>query len=312
MKRKYGKAIAAALILTMLSGCGNGASPNPNEGAAQGEGAFGNGAENGAGGDAEGTENGAGGRAEGAENGAGGAESAVGGAAGQQASGDQGASSPDGGAGDGASQAQASGGKPAPKETGEPEVYNMEELYTQEEHILPLTDSAAAWGISYKIEKVEYTESFGNRNLEHLEDFLGEAEADSQGNLSGDFKYLFLTITFTNTTDEFREINRNDGGISVIGPSLNTLDWSGNVVYYDTYWEGGNPNQYHHWGLEPGESVTSEVGWMIEGAKRMTDLDETLAGRMGSAGPYELYYHVKQYDSDNEGSSFIDLGVKVE
>lgn len=302
MKRKYVKAIAAALILTMLSGCGNGAFPNPDEGAAQGEGAFSNG-----------TENGAGGGAAGAETGAGGAENAEGGAAGQQASGDQedqGAPSPEGGAGDGASQ--ASGGKPAPKETGKPEVYNMEELYTQEEHILPLTDSAAAWGISYKIEKVEYTESFGDRNLEHLEDFLGEAEADSQGNLSGDFKYLFLTITFTNTTDEFREINRNDGGISVIGPSLNTLDWSGNVVYYDTYWEGGNPNQYHHWGLEPGESVTSEVGWMIEGAKRMTDLDETLAGRMGSGGPYELYYHVKQFDGDNEGSSFIDLGVKVE
>ena len=39
MKRKYVKAIAAALILTMLSGCGNGASSNPDGGAAQGEGA---------------------------------------------------------------------------------------------------------------------------------------------------------------------------------------------------------------------------------------------------------------------------------
>ena len=26
---------------------------------------------------------------------------------------------------------------------------------------------------------------------------------------------------------------------------------------------------------------------------------------MGTAGSYELYYHVKQFDSDNEGSFFI-------
>ena len=182
----------------------------------------------------------------------------------------------------------------------------------QKENILPIAESAAAWGISYKIEKAEYTESFGDRNLEHLENYLSEARTDSQGNLSGDFKYLFLTITFTNTTDEFREINRNAGGISVIGASLNTLDWSNDVVYYDLYWEEGGPQDFHHWGLEPGESVTSEVGWVIEGCGRMTGADDTLAERMGAVGSYELYYHVKQFDSDNEGSFFIDLGVKVE
>ncbi len=279
MKRKWVKTMAAALIMTMLSGCADKASPEPGGTAAA---AWGDSA------------SGAGTGGTGAQNpGTGGGTDEAG-----------------GNTGDG--QTPAEGGKPASIDTGEPEAYETETLYTQQENILPLSDSAAAWGISYKIEKVDYTESFGDRNLEHLENYLPNVETDSQGNLSGDFKYLFLTITFTNTTDEFQEINRNAGGISLIGASLNTLDWSNDVVYFDLYWEEGGPQQFHHWGLEPGESVTSEVGWVIEGCGRRTEADDTLAERMGSAGPYELYYHVKQFDSDNEGSYFIDLGVKVE
>lgn len=265
--------------MTMLSGCADTASPEPGGTAAA---AWGDGA------------SGAGTGGTGAQNpGTGGGTDEAG-----------------GNTGDG--PARAEGGKPASIDTGAPEAYETETLYTQQENILPLSDSAAAWGISYKIEKVDYTENFGDRNLEHLENYLPNVETDSQGNLSGDFKYLFLTITFTNTTDEFQEINRNAGGISLIGASLNTLDWSNDVVYFDLYWEEGGPQQFHHWGLEPGESVTSEVGWVIEGCGRRTEADDTLAERMGSAGPYELYYHVKQFDSDNEGSFFIDLGVKVE
>lgn len=279
MKRKWIKTMAAALVMTMLSGCADTASPEPGGTAAA---AWGDGA------------SGAGTGGTGAQNpGTGGGTDEAG-----------------GNTGDG--QTPAEGGKPASIDTGEPEAYETETLYTQQENILPLSDSAAAWGISYKIEKVDYTESFGDRNLEHLENYLPNVETDSQGNLSGDFKYLFLTITFTNTTEEFQEINRNAGGISLIGASLNTLDWSNDVVYFDLYWEEGGPQQFHHWGLEPGESVTSEVGWVIEGCGRRTGADDTLAERMGSAGPYELYYHVKQFDSDNEGSYFIDLGVKVE
>nr|WP_289768872.1 hypothetical protein [uncultured Acetatifactor sp.] len=285
MRRKYAKAIAAALIMTMVSGCGNAASPRQDPGDAQGQDVSGMGV-----GDV-----------------AAGADGTGGAAVGSQASGglDGEGQTGDGQTGD--------GGKPAPLENDEPEVYEEETLYTQKENILPIAESAAAWGISYKIEKAEYTESFGDRNLEHLENYLSEARTDSQGNLSGDYKYLFLTITFTNTTDEFQDINRNAGGIIVIGDSLNTLLWSNDVVYYDTYWEEGGAYQFHHWGLEPGESVTSEVGWVIEGCDSMTKGEgNTLAERIGSAGPYELYYQVKKYDGDNEGSFFIDLGVKVE
>lgn len=284
MKRRWIKTMAAALVMTLLSGCADTASSKSGgtAAAAWGDGVSGAGTGETGGGSGDGTAD----------------------------SGAPGARGPEGGEGGG--QARTEAGKPAATDTDAPEVYEAEELFTRQENILSLSDSAAAWGISYKIEKVEYTESFGDRNLEHLQNYMPDAETDSQGNLSGDFKYLFLTITFTNTTDEFREINRNAGGISVIGASLNTLDWSNDVVYYDLYWEEGGPQDFHHWGLEPGESVTSEVGWVIEGCGRMTGADDTLAERMGTAGSYELYYHVKQFDSDNEGSFFIDLGVKVE
>lgn len=284
MKRRWIKTMAAALVMTLLSGCADTASSKSGgtAAAAWGDGVSGAGTGETGGGSGDGTAD----------------------------SGAPGARGPEGGEGGG--QARTEAGKPAATDTDAPEVYEAEELFTRQENILSLSDSAAAWGISYKIEKVEYTESFGDRNLEHLQNYMPDAETDSQGNLSGDFKYLFLTITFTNTTDEFREINRNAGGISVIGASLNTLDWSNDVVYYDLYWEEGGPQDFHHWGLEPGESATSEVGWVIEGCGRMTGADDTLAERMGTAGSYELYYHVKQFDSDNEGSFFIDLGVKVE
>ena len=284
MKRRWIKTMAAALVMTLLSGCADTASSKSGgtAAAAWGDGVSGAGTGETGGGSGDGTAD----------------------------SGAPGARGPEGGEGGG--QARTEAGKPAATDTDAPEVYEAEELFTRQENILSLSDSAAAWGISYKIEKVEYTESFGDRNLEHLQNYMPDAETDSQGNLSGDFKYIFLTITFTNTTDEFREINRNAGGISVIGASLNTLDWSNDVVYYDLYWEEGGPQDFHHWGLEPGESATSEVGWVIEGCGRMTGADDTLAERMGTAGSYELYYHVKQFDSDNEGSFFIDLGVKVE
>lgn len=298
MKRRWIKTMAAALVMTLLSGCADTASSKPGgtAAAAWGDGVSGAGT------------GGAG--AEDAGAGAGTGETGGGSGDGTADSGAPGGRGPEGGEGGG--QARTEAGKPAATDTDAPEVYEAEELFTRQENILSLSDSAAAWGISYKIEKVEYTESFGDRNLEHLQNYMPDVETDSQGNLSGDFKYLFLTITFTNNTDEFREINRNAGGISVIGASLNTLDWSNDVVYYDLYWEEGGPQDFHHWGLEPGESVTSEVGWVIEGCGRMTGADDTLAERMGVAGSYELYYHVKQFDSDNEGSFFIDLGVKVE
>lgn len=206
----------------------------------------------------------------------------------------------------------ANPGKSGMPEGGEPALYHMDEIYTKEENILPVTESAAAEGISYKIQNVEYTDSFGDRDPERLQIFSPEVKTDGQGNLQGDFKYLFLTVTFTNTGEQTQEIYRTSNGISVIGASLNTVAWTSDACYYDKDWEKGTESQKHHWVLEPGESVTSEVGWVIEGCGSVLAADEELETRMGSKGPYTLYYRVGLFDGNNEGCSFIDLGVKVE
>lgn len=221
--------------------------------------------------------------------------------------------------GDGAAEPDTQGeGSAAPSAQtqgtagSEPDVYYMDELYTEEENILALGQSAAVWGVSYQIGKVEYTQSFGDRNRENLKIFTPGVNTDSQGNLSEGFHYLFLTITFTNIMDQTQEIFRTSNSISFIGTSLNTVTVTADACYYDVDWERGTESEKHHWVLEPGESVTSEIGWVIESSDRLLEADDTLEARMGSAGPYELYYHAKNFDGNNEGSYFIDLGVKAE
>ena len=289
MRKKFAKAISAVLLMTMLSGCREDASTQMGGGLVQD---MGEGAEGGAlSGDIS-TE---------------GEDSPVGNETGNGSAGGDDSHAGDIAAEGGGAQAAA---KPDPLPGSAPEVDYIDEIYTEEENILPVTQSAAAWGISYKIENVEYTESIGDRDPERFS--ISGAETGSQGALQGDSKYLFLTITFTNTTDQAQEIYRTSNDISVIGLSLNTVTWSGDACYYDVDWEEGTAGEKHHWMLDPGESVTSEVGWIIEGCGSALAADDTLEMRMGSGGPYALYYHVKQYDGSNEGSYYIDLGVKAE
>lgn len=188
----------------------------------------------------------------------------------------------------------------------------VDDLYTREEDILPITQSASAGGISYEIENVEYTESFGSRNRENLNIFTPGADTDSEGNLSEGFRYLFLTITFTNITDQSREIIRTDNDISVIGDSLVTIPWATEACYYDADWTEGTENERHHWVLEPGATVTSEIGWVVGSSGRLMEADPTLEGSMGSMGPYPLYYHVNEYDGSSANGYFIELDVKAE
>lgn len=289
MRKKFAKAISAVLLMTMMSGCGEDASTQMGGGLVQD---IGDGAEGGAlSGDIS----------------AEGDDSLAGNGAGNASAGGDDSHAGDIEAEGGGAQATA---KPDPLPGSAPEVDYIDEIYTEEENILPVTQSAAAWGISYKIENVEYTESIGDRDPERFS--TSGAETGSQGTLQGDSRYLFLTITFTNTTEQAQEIYRTSNDISVIGLSLNTVTWSGDACYYDVDWEEGTASKKHHWMLEPGESMTSEVGWIIEGCGSVLAADDTLEMRMGSGGPYALYYHVKQYDGSNEGSYYIDLGVKAE
>lgn len=274
--------IPAALLMTMLSGCAGNAPAQGDGGPVQDQ-------VSGEGGLVQGRTPGE----DGAEKGtASGGTSAVSGISGEGGSGASG-------------QSKAGAGSRG-------DVYYIDDLYTKEENILPVTQSVSAEGISYKIENVEYTESFGNRNRQNLNLFIPAADADNQGTLPEGFQYLFLTITFTNTTDQPQEIVRTSNGIWAIGDSLVTVPWTSDACYYDTDWEKGTENEKHHWVLEPGASVTSEIGWVIESSGRLLEADPTLESRMGSTGPYKLYYHVKEYDGINENSYFVELDVKAE
>ena len=134
MKRRWIKTMAAALVMTLLSGCADTASSKSGgtAAAAWGDGVSGAGT-GGAG--AEDAGAGAGTGETGGESGDGTADSGAPGGRG-----------PEGGEGGG--QARTEAGKPAATDADAPEVYEAEELFTRQENILSLSDSAAAWGIS--------------------------------------------------------------------------------------------------------------------------------------------------------------------
>ena len=72
-------------------------------------------------------------------------------------------------------------------------------------------------------------------------------------------------MTYTNNTDEQVEISRNAGTFYIINDDLERLqvgDPGG--IYIDNYWTEGKENERYHYVLGAGESVTSEVGYIIQ------------------------------------------------
>ena len=115
-------------------------------------------------------------------------------------------------------------------------------------------------GISYKIDSYEHTTEFGNRNKDTVAEFLKdsyEGNIDENYNLSNGYSYIFVTMTYTNNTDEQVEILRNAGVFYIINDDLERLqvgDHGG--IYIDNYWTEGKENEKYHYVLGAGESVT--------------------------------------------------------
>ena len=172
------------------------------------------------------------------------------------------------------------------------------------QNLLSLTDTATGNGISYSILDVQRTKEFGDRTLENLMD-LSLDGTDEQGNLLGDEEYLFLTIQFTNTTDQAVEILRNQGGLREIDSEGRVLHCNSEAVYCDQKWEGGTPGEAFHWVLAPNESVTSEMGWLVW--KREEDFRELL----GDSRDRSLYYEVEASEDSSE-NYYIDLNLEAE
>ena len=117
----------------------------------------------------------------------------------------------------------------------------MPAVYAQ--NLLCLADTATGSGISYSILDVQCTKEFGSRTLENLID-LSHGGTDGQGNLLGDEDYLFLTIQFTNITDQTVEIQRNQGGLRGISSEGEVLHYDSEAVYCDKKWEGALQERY--------------------------------------------------------------------
>ena len=171
-------------------------------------------------------------------------------------------------------------------------------------NLLSLTDTATGNGISYSILDIQRTKEFGSRALENLND-LSRGGTDENGNLLGDEDYLFLTIRFTNTTDQTVEILRNQGGLRTINSEGRVLHCDSETVYCDQKWDGGTPGEAFHWVLAPNESVTSEMGWIVWGRS------ETSKALLEDSGDWSLYYEVEVSD-DSAENYFIDLELEAE
>ena len=152
--------------------------------------------------------------------------------------------------------------------TSDPIIYVQEPEYVDENDIISTDDTATIDGRSYKIDSYEHTTEFGNRNKDTVAESLKdsyEGNIDENYNLSNGYSYIFVTMTYTNNTDEQVEISRNAGAFYIINDDLERLqvgDPGG--IYIDNYWTEGKENERYHYVLGAGESVTSEVGYIIQ------------------------------------------------
>lgn len=177
-----------------------------------------------------------------------------------------------------------------PQGDDEPMVYYIDAEYVQEENLCP-ADEVVEWeGIEYQVESAVITKEFGNRNKETLGDFF---ETDENGNLICDSTYFFLTVTYTNKTDKNIEFDRSAGDIVAIASDMEVWNCS-EVFYIDEYWTGGDPSGVLRYELEPGESITSEVGFGVDDCMLETE-------------GYKFYFHIGYPNEYSDGTKYISL-----
>lgn len=171
-----------------------------------------------------------------------------------------------------------------------PSVDYVDASYTKSENLLSMQDTVLMDGISYKMLSCKITKQFGERNRETLADYLEDIDADA--NLTGSESYVFITLCITNETDSPMEICRIPGNVMGIESDLEVLQLS-DSVYIDEYWREGDAQSVNFYMLNPGESITSESGYIIN--------DNDMEGRT-------LYYEIPHTDDmADPGNKFIKL-----
>lgn len=136
-------------------------------------------------------------------------------------------------------------------------------IYTSEDCIYPMSQPVTTDGIEYLVLKCEVTSEFGERNLDNLNYFYDDGGIDDKGNLINDNRYVFLTIQYTNTTDTTIEVLRNEKGIYFLDEHFIIDDLTIDAVYIDEKKLDGQANESYYYNLAPGETITSEMGWIV-------------------------------------------------
>lgn len=131
--------------------------------------------------------------------------------------------------------------------------------YASERQILPAQDPVTRQGITYQLLSYEQTKEFGNRNPDTLSEIV---DVDSDGNLTDDATYVFVTLRITNETESAITVART-GSIIAIEPDMEIKFLCAEAVYVDEYWTGGSPSSVFFYELAGGESITCEVGYQV-------------------------------------------------
>lgn len=204
--------------------------------------------------------------------------------------------------------------KPSSQAEPTPFVDHVDPEYTKSENLLKSSDTITYDGICYSVQKVERTQSFGNRKLENLKALNDWIKVDKKGNLSGKEYYIFLTMKYTNTTDKEIEIIFSNGDIRRISSEKEVLETGSAVAYLDQLWTKGRKDEIHHWKLGPHESVTREVGyycegddWVSKGGGYYSDCNRKYDPNL----TWSLYYTPMYDGTSAEESLYIDLGLEV-
>lgn len=141
------------------------------------------------------------------------------------------------------------------------EAYAEEMSSIRQEDMRKMGDALMYEGCSFSLLSYERTQEFGERIPENLSDWL---EVDEDKNLTGDYYYIFLTLCITNESDVPVEVYRTHGEIAAVKENMEYAT-IGEPCYVDENYTGGEPSAVHAWKLAPGESITCEVGYIIEG-----------------------------------------------
>lgn len=187
----------------------------------------------------------------------------------------------------GSAQDAAESGKPGLDGT----EYTEEIPSIRQEEIRQMGDALMYEGCSFCLLSYEKTQTFGDRVPENLSDWF---TTDADKNLAGDSYYIFLTLCITNEGDVPVQVHRTHGELAAVQENMEYVT-VGEPCYVDEEYTGGDPSGVWAWKFEPGESITCEVGYIVEG------------DCLGDS-PYSLYY--KFTTSENE--VFADRFIKLE